>query len=139
LSYINIMRKSAKIIVLDKANNILILRRSETHPYWPKHYDFPGGIIEKDEAPEVGVERELIEETGLKAENISLIYEKKHLLGFHRYIYLAKLNEIKPGIEISWEHDQAIWMAKDTLLNLKMPIGVDIFYKKVIEQVKKSI
>jgi len=133
------MRKSAKIIVLDKANNILILRRSETHPYWPKHYDFPGGIIEKDEAPEVGVERELIEETGLKSENISLIYEKKHLLGFHRYIYLAKLNEIKPEIEISWEHDQAIWMTKNALLNLKMPIGVDIFYKKVVEQIKESI
>ncbi len=133
------MRKSAKIIVLDKANNILILRRSETHPYWPKHYDFPGGIIEKDEAPEEGVERELIEETGLKAENISLIYEKKHLLGFHRYIYLAKLNEIKPAIEISWEHDQAIWMTKNALLNLKMPIGVDIFYKKVVEQIKESI
>ena len=133
------MRKSAKIIVLDKASNILVLRRSETHPYWPKHYDFPGGIIEKDEAPEVGVERELIEETGLKAENISLIYEKKHLLGFHRYIYLAKLNEIKPAIEISWEHDQAIWMTKNALLNLKMPIGVDIFYKKVVEQIKESI
>ena len=98
MSYINIMRKSAKIIVLDKANNILVLRRSETHPYWPKHYDFPGGIIEKDEAPEVGVERELIEETGLKAENISLIYEKKHLLGFHRYISVSYTHLTLPTI-----------------------------------------
>ena len=137
--YINIMKRGAKILLIDNDKKILILRRSLTHPIWPHHLDFPGGIIEKDEAPEEGVERELIEETGLKAENISLIYEKKHLLGFHRYIYLAKLNEIKPAIEISWEHDQAIWMTKNALLNLKMPIGVDIFYKKVVEQIKESI
>jgi len=139
LSYINIMRKSAKIIVLDKDNNILILRRSDTHPYWPKHYDFPGGIIETNETAEIGIERELLEETGLKADNVSLIYEKKHLLGFHRFIYISKLDTVKPKILISWEHDQAKWMTKSEIMSLKMPVGVDIFYKKVIEKIKDII
>ncbi len=133
------MRKSAKIIVMDRNSNILILRRSDTHPYWPKHYDFPGGIIEANETSEEGIERELLEETGLEAENISLIYEKKHLLGFHRFVYIARLKTIKPKILISWEHDQAKWMTKSELLKLKMPIGVDIFYKKTIELIKDII
>ena len=43
----------------------LVLYRSNTHPLFPGHIDFPGGEVEPEEIPEVAVAREIQEETGL--------------------------------------------------------------------------
>ena len=59
------MKQAAKALIRDGQGNILVLYRSETHPYLAHDIDLPGGEIESDETPEIGLEREIMEETGI--------------------------------------------------------------------------
>ena len=51
------MKTIAKVLIKDKENNILILRRSITHPNNPHHFDLPGGEIEENETNSDAVKR----------------------------------------------------------------------------------
>ena len=59
------MKQAAKALIRNDQGKILVLYRSETHPHLAHDIDLPGGEIELDETTEIGLEREIIEETGL--------------------------------------------------------------------------
>ena len=134
------MKRSAKIIITDDQNKILILRRSSSHPFWGKHLDFPGGIIEKKETPEAGIIREVKEETGLNLDedNLKLDISKNKNFGYHAFVFEYKLDTEEPKVVISWEHDQYQWITKKELLKLEMPGEVDWFYKLIINYIENN-
>ena len=47
----------AKALVRNSEGLYLVLYRSNTHPLFPEHIDFPGGEVEPEEIPEVAVAR----------------------------------------------------------------------------------
>lgn len=115
----------AKIVIRSPEGKYLILRSSE----WPENPrrslqpDLPGGMIEEGETPEIGVLRELHEETGLKlAENdLNLAYvglETRHGDVFQRHVYFANTTDTE--IKLSWEHDAYWWMSAAEVLKLHM-------------------
>lgn len=61
-------------IILDKDNKVLLCHRQD-HDLW----NLPGGGLEENETPEMGVVREVREETGLNVvvEKITGVYSKK--------------------------------------------------------------
>ena len=134
------MKRSAKIIITDDNDNILVLRRSLSHPFWGKHLDFPGGIIEKDETPETGILREVKEETGLDLDedNLKLDISKNKNFGYHAFVFEYNLKGNEPDIKISWEHDKYQWISKKELIDLPMPEEVDWFYKLIVEYLKNN-
>ncbi|HKG08941.1 MAG TPA: NUDIX domain-containing protein [Gaiellaceae bacterium] len=73
-----IVRRAARAIVLDPRDRILLVlfRSPETGEEW---WATPGGGLEADEPPEVGLRRELAEETGLEdGEFGRVVWERRH-------------------------------------------------------------
>lgn len=106
----------AKAIIIDANDNVLILRRSESHPTLAFEPDLPGGLVEDNEEPGEAVVRETQEETGLKLlfTDLKLIYAgANHFEETNRVrlLYVAKLSEVKPHVVISWEHNHWEWTA----------------------------
>lgn len=101
----------AKTLIYDPEGNILLLRRSETHPSYALESDIPGGIIERGETYEGGLARELEEEIGVTVapDQFTLIGERKGMGFTKKRLYELHLTE-RPTITISWEHASYEWV-----------------------------
>jgi 8-oxo-dGTP diphosphatase len=130
--------RTAKILVIDKEDNILVLRRSSTHPWAAFQPDLPGGLVEDSETIEQGALRELREETGIVLDEASIInpHEKvrQHfgLINIGRDLFIIHLDELKPDITISWEHDRFDWIPVHELKGLERP--VQAAYEDIIKR-----
>ncbi len=126
--------RSVKVIILDLEGNILLLRRSDTHPWAPLKSDLPGGLVEDNETFEEGAVRETFEETGLTLNTHTLhltntIEEPEHPKGpLVRLFYRAVLNEVKPVIVLSWEHDQYEWRSTQDRADITIQTSTGIDY-----------
>ncbi|MBL8159640.1 NUDIX hydrolase [Candidatus Saccharibacteria bacterium] len=127
---------SAKAILLDAAGNILVLRRSSTHPLYAYHLDLPGGLVDEGEDPSDAVAREVFEETGLiiDASTLRLGHEDiRPVTNCHYQTYIGRLPEKEPDVAISWEHDQHRWLTPREFVNDELPDGVDPHYRMAVE------
>lgn len=126
----------AKAAVIDAEGNVLVLRRSSTHPYQAFKPDLPGGVVESGESLEVGVLREVQEETALVITNelLELVYAATEVThtgdSITRTLYVIHLKEAKPDIQISWEHDQYVWLPMESL-----SVNFEGFYKTAMDYV----
>ncbi len=131
----------AKALILDSDNNMLILRRSQTHPTLAGHLDLPGGLIEGGEEPGEALSREIEEETGLKISPLELkltyagteIHDEQSRV---RLFYIAELKQKTPQIVISWEHEDPEWMEVGTLEQIENEFHA--FYKDALRHVRTN-
>lgn len=110
--------------VLFHDDKILLLKRS--NGFW----EFPGGGLEWGEDPESCVLRETLEETGLRAENLSLLtvtsatYKKdgndKHSV-YIVYKGAAKGKEVK----LTGEHTEFRWLTVMEAKYMKMALNAE--------------
>lgn len=129
------MKIIAKTLVYDLDNNILILRRSLTHPNNPHHSDLPGGEVDGKENDTTAVIREIKEETGLivSDSSVKLVYEKKISEDVKHIVYVAKIDMKEPIVKVSWEHDAYTWKKVEVIKAEELPSNVDIYYLTVLE------
>ena len=120
--------------IIEKNNEILLIKRSEKYEHLKDAWDIPGGRLEFGEEPEDGLKREIKEETGLQLKEIKHILdastvfknEEKHIV---RITYLCTVEE---GItKISNEHTHIEWIPKEELKKLEFN---DKILKKVIDK-----
>ena len=78
---------------------LLLLRDNRSTITFPNHWTLIGGKVEEGETPELAAHRELVEETGLKADlTFWKRYDREHTLFIvDQHIYLAK-------VDVSAEH-----------------------------------
>lgn len=103
--------------IITKADKVLLTRRAvePKKGYW----DAPGGFLEKDEHPEDGLKREMMEELGVDIKIIKMLgiymgeYLEKHPESTLNIYYLAKITKgkIRPADDIT----EARWFAKDKI------------------------
>lgn len=125
------MKHAAKALVRDEQGRILVLYRSETHPHLAHDIDLPGGEIEHGELAEVGLSREIIEETGLNivATSEDLVHSWRSVFGSTHMLYEVALSDNSP-VQISWEHESYTWMSTEEFTN---HAAVDEFMHRVQE------
>jgi 8-oxo-dGTP diphosphatase len=129
----------AKALIYDEDKNILVLQRSETHPKYANHPDFPGGEVEESETPEQGLAREIYEEAGLniKTNELKLVVEKQISKNLNYLLYSIQLKRNKPPITLSWEHSMFEWLSLNMLKAKEIPKGADDYYLMVLEYLNK--
>lgn len=134
------MQIVSKIIVIDESGMCLVLFRSDTHPLWPGHMDFPGGEVEKNEDSRLAAARELREETGIKSnpEHLTLISKRKHdridKLYVLRVIDLKKLQ-----IKLSWEHSRYELLTLSELKVQEVADSMDEYFSWAIDKINELL
>ncbi len=107
--------RTVKVVLQDDEDNVLLLRRSPTHPSQASQMDLPGGFIDGSEEPLETLLREISEETGLNlaSTKLKLVYAKTEEIDTDsriRLVYAGRLPGIKPQINLSWEHGGYHWL-----------------------------
>ena len=111
----------AKLVVLNQDAEVLVLRRSGTHPRKPHRTDLPGGIVERGEPGLTAIVRELQEETGIVADpnNFILFHAHTHVLdsgrSFTKLVYFVQLDHT-PEVVLSFEHESYEWCSIESLM-----------------------
>ena len=134
------MSNSAKAILFDKDGKILVLWRSDTHPSYAHHLDFPGGLIDEGELPNDAVSREIFEETGLDVPAADLELVKTHHPhpGSTQRFFVANVNLSTPEISISWEHESYKWLSLEEFMVEPIPSTADIYHSIALEHLNSK-
>ena len=115
---------SASGLILNKLGKILMVKRSESDDFLPGIYELPGGGTDYMEDPAKGLEREFLEECGIKIKvlhplttfSFNMPHEgvDKHTV---EIIYLCELEDENQKIKLSFEHCDYKWMSFDEVLD----------------------
>ena len=120
--------------ILEKDNKFLAILRTKEAQYFPNCWDFPGGKLEPNEKPLVGIEREVLEETNLKVKALEIIgiYELDlDNIGKNTHRFTVYSTEIISGdIKISHEHSQFQWFTKEELLQQKTEPYIKLYFNE---------
>ncbi|MEK6947800.1 MAG: NUDIX domain-containing protein [Nanoarchaeota archaeon] len=114
-------------VVFRKENTkvLYLLLYRKAHQNYMESWDFPRGLIQKDESPEDAAKREIMEETSLKdlkfikgfKESIKWFYKRDGNLISKRATYFLAESENKE-IKISSEHDDFRWCSFEEASNI---------------------
>ena len=110
------MGTSAVTIVLDPDNFALVIRRSQTDPWKPGHWNFPGGKVDPNEVAIDAAVREVREEAGfrLSKQRVHHAFSYKHPKG-KTHIFWARVHR-RPKVRFpDGEHDASAWRKLDQL------------------------
>ena len=98
------------MVVLNKENKALILKRALISGWMHEKGGFTGGHIEEGETPEAGAVRETLEETNL------VIHSPKELLQLGQ-VMVYYSDSFDGEVEIDFEHTDWAWASYDELDN----------------------
>lgn len=117
-------RIGVAVVVFDEAGRLLLLRHV-LHPVYP--WGLPGGWLNRGEAPQAGAQRELWEETGLRAEigPVLCVQQEK----YPDHIAVAYLAQVHSGpLRLSAEIMEAKWCTANQCPSPLLP-----FHKQAVE------
>lgn len=118
--------EGAGVFVRNSSGQFLFFQRTE----FPLLMAIPGGHVDKGEDPETAARRELLEETGIQANQLMKVVDDD-IVGdscsagadCHKWVaYVAKLDH--PNITIHEEGEKPVWLTLDDALKqeLTMPV-----------------
>lgn len=112
----------AKALIQNREGQLLLLQKNPKNPHHKsveQLWDLPGGRIHRNESLEEALKREVYEETGLR--NITQITQLTMVLSDIRIpleesdvglifaVYLCRMTDEHPQIQLSHEHQHYIW------------------------------
>jgi len=122
------VNKFAKVVILNKNNQILLLKRSDK----PYNWDLPGGHLKKGEEFASAAKRETKEETNL------IISGLKHVKTVEN-LRFYKTNNYKGQIKLDFdENTDYKWVKTDNLDDFKMKRGFKAEIKDIIGTIKED-
>ena len=123
-------QSAAKVLIFDKDDNILMLRRGENMTWMPNRLDVPGGYVEKGESLMDGAERETMEETKLSIYDLKLVESLGNVHFFKTKSYSGEIDlDLNENSEYSWMSYNDIISSPDVVPDLKRIIKKDKFGK----------
>ncbi|VBA61509.1 NUDIX hydrolase [Mycobacterium attenuatum] len=120
----------AGIVVRDDGR-VLVIKRNDNG-----HWEAPGGVLELDESFEEGVQREVMEETGLEVtvERLTGVY-KNLTHGIVALVYRCRLTGGEP--HATEEAREILWMTKEEVQGAMVP-AFAVRVLDAFEEVPKS-
>lgn len=108
----------AKVLVVNDAGEILVLRRSATDEDRAGGWDFPGGTVDAGETFVDAAVREAQEEAGLTLRQPLLVYGKSEHRPWGKGVWLYYIEQVqgRPEIKLSFEHDAYEWLTPEVFL-----------------------
>lgn len=126
---------SQKAIIMNGEGKLLAIRRSDTAPVRPLHWDLPGGDLDFGEDPMQGIMREIAEETGLAVEHPEPFDVEAHVNSNGDFwvtiAYNARCGAVE-DVKLSYEHDEFKWVTPEEFLQLKSAEKLQRFIRKLI-------
>lgn len=104
---------------LEKDGKYLILKRSDSKDFAPNAWEVVTGRIEEDESPEDGILREILEETGLRAEIVMPVETGFFYRGGKEFpmVFISYWCKYKEGdVRLNWEHSEFKWTSIEEAL-----------------------
>ena len=98
----------AKVVIIDKKDRVLFLKRSNYVDKFAGEWDLPGGHLKGNESLLEGLKREVKEETGLSVSDPKLITIDNNLHFFY-------CNYDSQPVKISHEHTDYLFFNKNDL------------------------
>ena len=105
-------KKTSVVMIVNKLNEILILKRSGTAEWKPNKWSLVGGMVEEKESYPDAAHREVHEETSLyisKLKKIKEIHDKKE--NCNLVFYLTK--DFKGKVKLDFENSDYEWVNKN--------------------------
>src|SRR4051812_39719192 len=101
-------REFAAAIIVNRADELLLLRRSPSTLRWPGKWGIAGGGMEAGETPEQGLRRELLEELGsdIRLRTLRGPDTLKAIGGYGGFIHLWHMLWEDGNIRLSAEHTE---------------------------------
>lgn len=115
--------------IIEKDGKVLIAQRHRDDSNGLK-WEFPGGTLNKGECGEEGVVREIMEELGLVVEVVR--YFGSYTEPPFKVLYYL-LRYVSGNISLI-EHEQALWVKKEKLLDFDLLPGDVVIAQKLIHQ-----
>lgn len=112
---------SCCVTIIAKKEGKILIQKEYSYPPNQKLFQFPGGGVPNGEKLEIGANRELAEEMGLKANNLELL--GSYLMNNRRsakkmYVYLAT-DLIKKSLTSDPEEDiESFWFSEDEISSM---------------------
>lgn len=125
-----------KALLIREDGKILALRRSATCPRRPFTWDLPGGVVEYGEGLEESIRREVLEETGVSIEHVSLMDAVGYTIPEGEYwISLGYIAHVPKNtvVTLSFEHDKFEWLSKEKFLTRQSTGRIKRFLQKLPE------
>lgn len=125
---------SQKAIILDDTGKLLAIRRSNTAPTGPLHWDLPGGDLDFGEDPIHGIVREIVEETGLVVYN-PVVFDVAARVSADGDFWVTpayKVHYTSGEVRLSYEHDEFKWVTPEEFLGLESSEKLQRFVKKLL-------
>jgi 8-oxo-dGTP diphosphatase len=120
-------REFAAAIIVNQADELLLLRRSPSTLRWPGRWGIAGGGMEAGETPEQALHRELREELGEGYHMRALRGPDtlKAIGGYGGFIHLWHYLWLDGAIRLSGEHTEYAWVDQAAYARLDVMPGVD--------------
>lgn len=120
--------------IIKKGDTYLILKRSPNAEAFPNHWDFPGGKLEKGEDQFGGIEREILEETGLQSKAVAILGKYEiDVFGTGNPTHSFTVFDTKTVIAdpvLSSEHTEYRWFTKEEIMHLPVEPYIKLFFSE---------
>lgn len=129
------MKQSVSVIIIDKEEKVLVLKRNPADKTYPGVFDFPGGRVEGKETLVEAAKREAAEESGLKVDpEENYVFTNTYEDGEINHVFKAK--SFKGDIILSKEHIGFEWVSKNNWEKLEYTPEVKTALKNIFENKK---
>jgi 8-oxo-dGTP pyrophosphatase MutT (NUDIX family) len=116
--YINNICKSVCALIINEANEILILKRGSTAPWMPNKWSLCGGIIDKNETKKYAIIREIKEELNLEVDIKDILpYNELYDKEENYYLTCYKIKTSNIDITLDAQNDEFEWVNYKNFIN----------------------